>query len=116
MKLSNFNFHTIHKLIQQINKVMKQKHLPSKLIILTFILISISIANTFAQQVKKISVQGFLKDGTGKAVADGPKTSLLSYTLLRQVVQLHGQEHKVLKLGEGYIVHTWELQTTELIV
>ena len=49
---------------------MKLKRLPSKLIILTFILMSIATANTFAQQAKKISIQGFLKDGTGKAVAD----------------------------------------------
>ena len=35
-------------------------------------LFCVTCFNTFGQQVKKISVQGFLKDGTGKAVTDGP--------------------------------------------
>lgn len=49
---------------------MNTKRLPSKLFLLTFILLSIATATAFAQS-KKISVQGFLKDANGKAVADG---------------------------------------------
>jgi hypothetical protein len=49
---------------------MNTKRLQSKLFLLTFILLSIATASAFAQS-KKISVQGFLKDANGKAVADG---------------------------------------------
>jgi hypothetical protein len=49
---------------------MNTKRLQSKLFLLTFILLSIATASTFAQS-KKISLQGFLKDANGKAVADG---------------------------------------------
>jgi hypothetical protein len=49
---------------------MNTKRLQSKLFLLTFILLSIATATAFAQS-KKISVQGFLKDANGKAVADG---------------------------------------------
>ena len=51
---------------------MKRKLLQSNLIIFTLMLFCVTCFNTFGQQVKKISVQGFLKDGTGKAVTDGP--------------------------------------------
>jgi hypothetical protein len=53
---------------------MNTKRLQSKLFLLTFILLSIATASTFAQQSKKISVQGFLKDANGKAVADGSQS------------------------------------------
>ena len=51
---------------------MKRKLLQSNLIIFSLMLFCLTCLNTFGQQVKKISVQGFLKDGTGKAVTDGP--------------------------------------------
>ena len=50
---------------------MKRKLLQSNLIIFSVMLFCMTCFNTFGQQVKKISVQGFLKDGTGKAVTDG---------------------------------------------
>ena len=50
---------------------MKRKLLQSNLTIFTLMLFCVTCFNTFGQQVKKISVQGFLKDGTGKAVTDG---------------------------------------------
>jgi hypothetical protein len=52
---------------------MNTKLLQSKLFLLTFILLSIATASTFAQS-KKISLQGFLKDANGKAVADGSQS------------------------------------------
>jgi hypothetical protein len=52
---------------------MNTKRLQSKLFLLTFILLSIATASTFAQS-KKISLQGFLKDANGKAVADGSQS------------------------------------------
>lgn len=50
---------------------MKRKLLQSNLIIFSVMLLCMTCFNTFGQQAKKISIQGFLKDGTGKAVADG---------------------------------------------
>jgi hypothetical protein len=52
---------------------MNTKRLQTKLFLLTFILLSIATASTFAQS-KKISLQGFLKDANGKAVADGSQS------------------------------------------
>lgn len=42
-------------------------------LLLSIICLTLFVFSATAQQVKKISVQGFLKDGTGKAVADGPQ-------------------------------------------
>ena len=50
---------------------MKRKLLQSNLIIFSVMLFCMTCFNAFGQQVKKISIQGFLKDGTGKAVTDG---------------------------------------------
>ena len=52
---------------------MKRKLLQSNLIIFTLMLFCVTCFNTFAQQTKKISLQGFLKDANGKAVPDSKK-------------------------------------------
>ncbi|MEA5461208.1 hypothetical protein VB796_19245 [Arcicella sp. LKC2W] len=49
-----------------------KKHLPnSKTFLLSIFCLTLFIFSATAQQTKKISLQGFLKDGNGKAVADG---------------------------------------------
>lgn len=52
---------------------MKQKLLQSNLIIFTLMLFCLTCFTTFGQ-TKKISMQGFLKDANGKAIADGPQS------------------------------------------
>jgi hypothetical protein len=52
---------------------MNTKRLQTKLFLLTFILLSMVTASAFAQQARKVSWQGFLRDANGKAVADGPQ-------------------------------------------
>lgn len=53
---------------------MKTTFTLSKLIPLVFIIGIFFMFETSAQQAKKISLQGFLKDANGKAVADGSQT------------------------------------------
>lgn len=50
---------------------MNPKLLQSNLIIFSLMLFCLTCFTTLGQQSKKISLQGFLKDGNGKAVADG---------------------------------------------
>ena len=63
---------------------MKRKLLQSNLIIFTLMLFCVTCFNTFGQQSKKISLQGFLKDANGKAVTDAPdyKITFKLYTTL----------------------------------
>ncbi len=53
---------------------MKISFTLSKLIPLVFIFAIVFSVGASAQQAKKISLQGFLKDANGKAVADGSQT------------------------------------------
>ena len=63
---------------------MKRKLLQSNLISITLMLFCVTCFNTFGQQSKKISLQGFLKDANGKAVTDAPdyKITFKLYTTL----------------------------------